>query len=587
MIGQRKFIATLIMALLVFAMWSSVGRSQGERSRAPQPDRAAPVQDGSQRTDQRAPEAPQRADRPKAATGDGKHGMNMQEKLLRDAYARLMRYQSAAVDQFSARTGKDATSEDYLTFELRNIRSGQVSDIYAKRLAVLVTSRTGNVLNVRPNHVRADGGPAHAYYEVDWTNAALRAAAPVVSRVPSKAAPPDNSSSVSSVEQDLGGPTVADTVARSGQRLADVVEYISYEVTIRLKGKDRVYQALALYHTGNGGEWLYQTEQERAATVARLEIMDNVTPEINTVIRDESPQMRSPWNKYVNTNLYVSVASVIKAASAANLPLIPADAPIGYLPGDDVMPTRTDARAIAPADSCTVDTLKVFVPNAPITESSGSPGIIANTSFQIVVQAIDPSGSVDSGFYGSVSVAPHRTLDSSEIAPPSSISLSAGQGICNVNLNRVLGNERGTTFRFTPAGGGYVDLQVYTYFSVTASFEGLVGHTTACGHVIASGDHFVALPSTGICNQAVVVRGTSGGVDGTTVRDVGPWFPNTPGPNNSNHCNGPNDRYWNTGGVPAAVNDSCSSNHAGIDLAEGTASAVHISGLGTVYWRMD
>lgn len=132
-----------------------------------------------------------------------------------------------------------------------------------------------------------------------------------------------------------------------------------------------------------------------------------------------------------------------------------------------------------------------------------------------------------------------------------------------------------------------MDLPIYTYFLVTASLEGLEGHTIACSHVISSSDHFVALPTTGFCNQSVVIRGASHGVDSTTVKDVGPWFPNTAGPNNSNTCNGGNDRYWNNGGVPRATQDTCSSSGAGIDLANGTASAVGVVGLGIVLWRLD
>jgi hypothetical protein len=237
----------------------------------------------------------------------------------------------------------------------------------------------------------------------------------------------------------------------------------------------------------------------------------------------------------------------------------------------------------------TVDTLRAIVPNAPVSESNGSPGIVANQSFQIVLQAVDASGNVDSANSSTIAVASSRTLDSSELGLSSTVTLSAGQYVASVRLNRVNATERGTTFRFSASGGEQVDLAIYTYFQVTATLEGLVGGTTACGHVITSADHFVALPSTGLCNTEIVVRNAASplAVDSTTVREVGPWFPNTPGPGNSNPCSGGNDSYWNTGGVPRVLSTTCDTNNAAIDLANGTASTISISGLGSVLWRFD
>jgi hypothetical protein len=128
-----------------------------------------------------------------------------------------------------------------------------------------------------------------------------------------------------------------------------------------------------------------------------------------------------------------------------------------------------------------VNTLKAFVVDPPVTEANGSPGVIAGQEFTVVLQAVDANGTVDGGYNGNVSFGAHRTLDSSELGLPSTIALASGQVSRVARFNRVNGTERGTTFRFTPSGGGFVDLQIYTYFSVTASLEGLVGHTTACG----------------------------------------------------------------------------------------------------------
>jgi hypothetical protein len=123
-------------------------------------------------------------------------------------------------------------------------------------------------------------------------------------------------------------------------------------------------------------------------------------------------------------------------------------------------------------------------------------------------------------------------------------------------------------------------------YRVYATREGLVGGTTANGHVIVDRDHFVALPSRrGLSGKAtgtysVQVCSSSGLCEWAPVWDVGPW--NT------------KDDYWNTSatrqmwqdlprGKPeaqAAYQDGYNGgrdefgrtvgNPAGIDLADGT-----------------
>lgn len=237
--------------------------------------------------------------------------------------------------------------------------------------------------------------------------------------------------------------------------------------------------------------------------------------------------------------------------------------------------------------SCDVDTLKALVPNSPVTEDDGSSGVIAGQQFPVVLQAINSGGSIDLAFNGNVTVTRSRTLDSSEIDLPSTVTLSGGSFTQNVMFNRVNGTDQGTTFSFSLSGGGNVDLPIFTYFRVVATREGLVGGTTACSHTISANDHFVALPATGLCNQAVVLRNTTpSGAISTTVRDVGPWFPNGSA-TQGNPCVGSDDRYWNTGGVPRVETVNCDSNDAGIDLADGTFSDLGLSGTVRILWRFN
>jgi hypothetical protein len=55
-----------------------------------------------------------------------------------------------------------------------------------------------------------------------------------------------------------------------------------------------------------------------------------------------------------------------------------------------------------------------------------------------------------------------------------------------------------------------------------ATREGLVGRTTASGHLITPGDHFVALPSRKALNKSVIVRYRGKNVT-ALVLDIGPW----------------------------------------------------------------
>ena len=121
----------------------------------------------------------------------------------------------------------------------------------------------------------------------------------------------------------------------------------------------------------------------------------------------------------------------------------------------------------------------------------------------------------------------------------------------------------------------------YVWFNVIATREGLVGQTTARGHVLVSNDHFVALPATDLCIVGVRLRNANNAED-TTVLDVGPWCPNTPVPGRFNQYNCSSDGYWNTFGVPFAATASCATTHAGIDLVDATFANLGLTGNGNL-----
>jgi hypothetical protein len=159
-------------------------------------------------------------------------------------------------------------------------------------------------------------------------------------------------------------------ISQAGNRLADITQYTSYEITVHLEGKQRTYRAMVLYHAGSVGKAAYQTEQARSARLAGIEVLDNVTAELNTVLKDESPRLRSPWAKYSKSTLYRAVIRNLNATSQQGNPLIPANAPIGYLPGDDVTPTQTDTTMMMESTSC--QDLRILRDGNDITDRTGS-----------------------------------------------------------------------------------------------------------------------------------------------------------------------------------------------------------------------
>jgi len=276
----RRVSAGLLMALLLISPWSAVRSKDQSGSGRVRDVRAAKTAQSAQKNVLAKPQA-----------------MSAEEKIVRDVYARLMRYQSAAIDEKAASTGEAAAPTDFLTYSLRNIHSGFVSEIQQRPLSEFVTDRSGDFVELKAIRLSQLGGPPHAYYDAAWATA-----------------PTD--------QQSKG--------AQQTSRFAGFNRYTSYEVKVELNGKKRIYRALAVYRLDNGNS---------AAThrPAQLQILDNITVDVNEVYRDESPRTYAPWNKYVRTGLYRAVAASIKEKKQNGTPLIPDNAPIGYLPGDDAV----------------------------------------------------------------------------------------------------------------------------------------------------------------------------------------------------------------------------------------------------------
>jgi hypothetical protein len=112
---------------------------------------------GGQSSSQRENAPAQVGDRVEAAPAIGGE-MRPEEKTVRDVYARLMRYHTAALDEASASLGVVHKAGDYMTIGVNNLRTGFMDEIFGRPLSELVTPRGGEVINLKPNYLRgADG----------------------------------------------------------------------------------------------------------------------------------------------------------------------------------------------------------------------------------------------------------------------------------------------------------------------------------------------------------------------------------------------------------------------------------------------
>lgn len=180
------------------------------------------------------------------------------------------------------------------------------------------------------------------------------------------------------------------------------------------------------------------------------------------------------------------------------------------------------------------------------------------------------------------------------VAPVSGTKIQVRVVIENPAMGTTAVPEVSLTADTAPAGtaSSVGTIQAAPTYSVFATREGLVGHTTANGHVIRPNDHFVALPSRRALNPNDGVRDykvrvcnpRNGRCEEAPVFDVGPW--NT------------RDDYWNPSNVrenwqnlPQGKPEATAAyyqnynggrdqfgrrvaNPAGIDLADGTWAGI-------------
>jgi len=184
----------------------------------------------------------------------------------------------------------------------------------------MVTEPAGDVLTVTPSYRNQPNEPKFAMYIVNWTKR--------------------------NIAYNGGSGVTVGEILGLGVEVQEGVEfYSSYEVTVRLTGKERTYRAMALYRKAAqpGGR-------------RRVEILDNVTSSLNDVLEDQSPLVRSPWRTYVTSASYFATLRTIKEARERGVSPMGEDMAIGSLPGDGAAPAQEDVQKAkeAASASCAV-----------------------------------------------------------------------------------------------------------------------------------------------------------------------------------------------------------------------------------------
>jgi hypothetical protein len=278
------------------------------------------------------------------------------------------------------------------------------------------------VLNLSAAHLGEKEGASHAYYEAAWGAAQVKG---MVGQV-----------------NDL--------------RIGAYDKYVSYVVRLTFQGKQQKYRALTVYAKTDSAP----DSRQRAA-----HIFDNTVLGMNEVYAEESPRVRSPWSKYVKTSLFQAVIRSINDTRQAGLPLIPPDAPVGYLPGDDAVPNAQDSLTMARLNSC--DSLSVTMSPAQtirdgatgafsVTTSGGTP-----TAYQWSYTA--PSGAGNNpnvNFTGNNSAS--VTTNGHWFALPNNDCTAAATSTYTIQCNVIFDNTRQKSAQTTLTIDAYWNPAGYT-----------------------------------------------------------------------------------------------------------------------------
>ncbi|MEP6921119.1 MAG: hypothetical protein ABI967_08340 [bacterium] len=159
----------------------------------------------------------------RSETQQGRLATNDPEAVVRATYERLGTFNEAARIQKQEASNKTVDESHRLRFELRDFRSGAISEIQETRVTDLVTLPTDEVIAIGHATYTLNGGPEEVTFEAQWQ--------------------PGQYASVFDPHW-----SVQDVMGILGAKYYDIGTYVSYTVTVTLENKSRTYRAMVLFH---------------------------------------------------------------------------------------------------------------------------------------------------------------------------------------------------------------------------------------------------------------------------------------------------------------------------------------------------
>jgi hypothetical protein len=210
-------------------------------------------------------------------------GQRSTETLVRETYRKLETYNAAAQLFKNEFSRKPVRSDAGLSFELGDFRYGKMDEILNQRYAELVTLPAGDVVSLTRGGHAFNGGAQEATFDAEWEHGQY--------------------ASVFDPEW-----TIADVFHFEAARYFDIKSYVSYQVTVRLKGKSRTYRALALFH-----------EAPEPSQVGAPEFWDAVVNGIGGVWEEKRPPYKAKSGIVVETTAALVSGETITSSTDASL----------------------------------------------------------------------------------------------------------------------------------------------------------------------------------------------------------------------------------------------------------------------------
>jgi len=187
--------------------------------------------------------APAQSGGDNVATSRAQCASTDEERIVKLAYMKLMFYQRIGVGQRVELDKKSPVADDLIRFQISNIKTGPIEDIYDRSYGELVTRGLGDIIQISPVVTTFnDGEEEYVSYDTAWALGHY------------------------TTMEDWHLTTVRDVLQILGPTAGDIGKYTSYEVRVRLKGRERAYRAIVLYHT-----------PQITSEAPRAEIIDMIT----------------------------------------------------------------------------------------------------------------------------------------------------------------------------------------------------------------------------------------------------------------------------------------------------------------------